>query len=48
MLKTLVKIGFPADQCDRIREHFDGDSEGLRRYVLYCRALFDDRHEFVD
>lgn len=48
MMKVLECIGMPADQCARIRAHFDGDLDGLTRYVLYCIAALDDRHEYVD
>ena len=47
MIKTLEKIGMTDEQCNSIRDHFDGDLDGLTRYVLYCIALFDDRHEYV-
>ena len=47
LLKKLEQIGFTPDTCDRIRERYDGDEDGLTRYVLYCIALFDDRHEYV-
>lgn len=48
MLKTLEKIGFTPDVCEQIRRRYDGDEDGLTRYVLFCIALFDDRHEYVD
>ena len=48
LLKTLEKIGFPEESCNNIREHYDGDLDGLTRYVLFCIALFDDRHEYLD
>ena len=48
MLATLEKIGIPTEQCARIRERFDGDLDGLSEYVLFCVAMFDDRHEYLD
>lgn len=48
MLETLEKIGIAHDQCERIRDRFDGDLDGLAEYVLICIAMFDDRHEYVD
>lgn len=48
MIATLRDIGFPADECERIRKYYEGDDDGLRHYVAYIRALFDDRHEYVD
>ena len=47
MLMTLQKIGFSADQCERLRTIYDGDVDGLTLYVLYCVALYDDRHEYL-
>lgn len=47
MIATLERIGMPAEQCAAIRERFDGDLDGLTIYVLYCIAMFDDRHEYV-
>lgn len=48
LIQTLESIGFDRDTCSHIREHYDGDLDGLTRYVLYCIALFDDRHEYLD
>lgn len=47
MLKTLHAIGMTDEQCLSVKEHYDGDLDGLTRYVLYCIALFDDRHEYL-
>lgn len=47
MIATLERIGIPAEQCASIRQHYDGDLDGLTCYVLYCIAMFDDRHEYV-
>lgn len=47
LLKRLEKIGFARETCERIRERYNGDEAGLRSYVLFCVALFDDRHEYV-
>ena len=48
LLQRLEKIGFTRETCERIRERYDGDEKGLRDYVLFCVALFDDRHEYMD
>ena len=47
LLQRLEIIGFSRDTCERIKERYDGDYDGLKSYVLYCVALFDDRHEYV-
>lgn len=48
LMQTLESIGISADQRAFIRDHYDSDLDGLTRYVLYCVALYDDRHEYVD
>lgn len=48
MMKRLEKIGFSPEICEQIRRRYDGDEEGLAKYVLFCIALFDDRHEYMD
>lgn len=48
LLKTLLDIGMPDAEVQRIREYYKYDEAGLRDYVLYIRAMFDDRHEYVD
>lgn len=48
MIATLKRIGVPADECDRVREYYANDLDGLAEYVLYMRAIFDDRHEYVE
>jgi len=47
MLQKLEDIGFDHDTCSRIKERYKDDQEELARYVLFCIALFDDRHEYV-
>lgn len=47
MMKRLEQIGFTHETCDRIRERYDGDEDGLKSYVMFCVALFDDRHEYL-
>lgn len=47
MIQTLEKIGLPADEIRRVAEYYRDDPDGLRRYVLYMQALFDDRHEYL-
>lgn len=48
LLKTLSEIGMPDAEVQRIREYYRDDEAGLRDYVTYIRAMFDDRHEYVD
>lgn len=47
MMRKLETIGLTDEQRKQIRDHYDGDIEGLSMYVLYCIALFDDRHEYI-
>lgn len=42
MIATLKRIGVPQDECDRIREYYKDDLDGLAAYVLYMRATLDD------
>lgn len=48
MISTLERIGLPESECKRIREEYRDDLDGLSLFVLYMRALLDDRHEYVD
>ena len=48
LIKTLLKIGLPANEIQRVTDYYRNDLDGLRRYVLYMQALFDDRHEYLD
>ena len=48
LMKTLELIGIPTEQRAAIHDHYDGDLDGLTLYVLYCVAMFDDRHEYLD
>ena len=48
LLQRLESIGFTRETCERIQDRYDGDEKGLREYVLFCVALFDDRHEYMD
>lgn len=47
LLKTLLDIGLPDAEVQRIREYYRNDEPGLRDYVLYMRAMCDDRHEYI-
>ena len=47
MIKTLRRIGLPGEEIERIKAYYRNDLDGLKCYVLYMRALFDDRHEYV-
>ena len=48
MIEMLKSIGIPAEICESIQEHYEGDETGLKDYVLIARALFDDRSEYVE
>ena len=43
LISRLLEIGFSSDTCERIQRRFAGDDDGLKRYVVYCVALFGDR-----
>lgn len=47
MMQVLKKIGLPDYECDRVREEYRDDLDGLTAYVLYMKAMLDDRHEYV-
>ena len=47
MIKTLRRIGLPGEEIERIKAYYRNDLDGLRSYVLYMRALFDDYHEYM-
>lgn len=47
MIKTLRRIGLPDKEIERIKTYYRNDLDGLRSYVLYMRALFDDYHEYM-
>ena len=48
MMKVLKRLGLPAEERKRIRAYYNDDPDGLRDYVLYMRAILDDRHEYLD
>ena len=47
LIETLVKIGLPTAEIERVKHYYQNDVYGLSEYVLYMRAMFDDRHEYV-
>ena len=47
MIEALKRIGLPDEECERVRRYYADDLDGLAMYVLYMRAMFDDRHEYV-
>lgn len=47
LIETLRRIGVPESELRRIMEMYRDDLDGLKHYVLYMRALLDDRHEYV-
>ena len=48
LLKTLKEIGVPTKEIQRVSDCYQGDVPGLKDYVLYMRAMLDDRHEYLD
>jgi hypothetical protein len=48
LIEMLVKIGLPAAEIERVKRYYGNDIDGLSAYVLYMRAMFDDRHEYLD
>lgn len=48
ILQTLRSMGIPEAEIEVIRESYRNDVAGLRQYMLYLRAAFDDRCEYVD
>lgn len=47
LITTLQRIGLPADEITRVTTYYGSDIDGLRKYVLYMRAMFDDCHEYL-
>ena len=48
LLKILKALGLPAEERKRIQAYYIDDPDGLRQYVLYMRAILDDKHEYYD
>lgn len=48
LMDALTNIGFSPDICEQIQRRFEGDFDGLRRYVIYCVAMYGDRNERMD
>ena len=47
LLKMLEDLGMPPGEVNRIRAYYQNDYDGLQEYVVYVKALMDDRHEYV-
>ena len=47
LMQMLKALGLPAEERKRIRAYYIDDPDGLRQYVLYMRAIHDDRHEYI-
>lgn len=47
LIKHLEEIGLPAAEIERVKRYYGNDIDGLSEYVLYMRAMFDDRHEYI-
>lgn len=47
LLKRLEEIGLPVTEIERVVRYYGNDIDGLSEYVLYMRAMFDDRHEYL-
>ena len=48
MIRVLEKLGLPSDEIERIRNYYRDDLDGLTRYVLYMRAMFDDFYQYCE
>lgn len=47
MIEILKSIGLPADEITRVTAYYGSDIDGMKQYVLYMKAMFDDRHEYI-
>jgi hypothetical protein len=47
LIEMLVKIGLPAAEIERVKRYYGNDFDGLSAYVLYMKAMYDDRHEYL-
>ena len=47
LIETLKRIGLPAAEIERVKRYYGNDIDGMRQYVLYMRAMFDDRNEYM-
>lgn len=47
MINTLRRIGLPGEEIERIKACYQNDLDGLKNYVLYMKALFDDCYEYI-
>ena len=48
LMRILKALGIPAEERKEIQAAYRDDPIGLRDYVLYMRAVLDDRHEYLD
>ena len=48
LLEILKIIGVSAEETERICALYEQDPDGVMEYYLYLRAVFDDRHEYVE
>ena len=48
MIGTLHKIGLPDEEIKRICEQYRDDLDGLAAFVLYMRAMFDDKNQYYE
>ena len=48
IIQTLSCIGMPVTEIERVLAYYGEDMDGLQHYVLYMRAMLDDRHEYLD
>ena len=47
MIAALKQIGLPDDECKHIQDEYRNDFDGLAMFILYLRAILDDRHEYA-
>ena len=47
LLNALKEIGLPSGEVQRVGDFYRDDEPGPKDYVLYMRAILDDRHEYL-
>lgn len=48
LIELLETLGYTADETQQICAAYIRDPDGVMEYFLYLRAIFDDRHEYLD
>lgn len=47
MKQALMRVGLDSSEIERVLAYYGEDTDGLRHYVLYMRAILDDGNEYV-